>query len=211
MELSNEHKIAAPKSTVWTALNDPAVLRRSIPGCESIEQVDERTLRAQVRSKVGPIGVSFRGVVELSDIEVGKGYNISFRGEGGAAGFVKGNARVDLRDDGDGTLLDYKAQAQIGGRLAQIGSRLIDSVAAKTAGEFFDRFTAIVAADEGGSAPGRPATAFAQAAALVPARRGSNAALWSSPKVQRTALLLAGGAALLWLVTRPGRSSIRGQ
>jgi carbon monoxide dehydrogenase subunit G len=202
LELSNEHRIPAPRSKVWSALNDPRVLRQSIPGCEELEQADARTLRARVRSKVGPIAVRFNGVVELSEIDVDHGYKISFRGEGGAAGFVKGNAVVSLDGGEDDTVLRYTATAQIGGRLAQIGSRLIDGVAAKTAAEFFDRFTAYVT--------GSPAAEVsvpegkAVLAERDPATSGSAALRLSLAlsDTQKIGLALVIGTALGWLVGR---------
>src|SRR3954471_13439856 len=123
MVLRNEHEIAASQAAVWAALNDPGVLKAAIPGCEEIEQVDECTMRARVKSKVGPISAGFSGVVKLSDVDPPRGYTISFHGEGGGSGFVKGSARVDLLAAGNNTLLRYSSEAQVGGKLAQIGSR----------------------------------------------------------------------------------------
>ncbi|MBN9427608.1 MAG: carbon monoxide dehydrogenase subunit G [Burkholderiales bacterium] len=148
MQLNNEHHLEASRAKVWEALNDLETLKASIPGCEQMERIDERTLRAVVKSRVGPVSARFTGTVAFSDIEPMCGYTITFKGEGGMAGFASGNARVDLSDDGDGTLLRYESKAQVGGKLAQIGSRLIDSVASKTASEFFQRFAAVVSQDQ---------------------------------------------------------------
>lgn len=145
MELKREHTIQADQSSVWLALNDDEVLKACIPGCESIERTGENVLRATVRIKVGPIGARFSGVVTLSDIDAPNGYRLTFEGQGGAAGFAKGEARVDLRaEDAEVTVLMYETRAQVGGKLAQIGSRLIESVAVKISGEFFESFSKLV-------------------------------------------------------------------
>jgi len=142
LELIREQIIDADLPAVWAALNDDAVLKASIPGCESVERTEPDTIRAVVKIKVGPVGARFSGVVRFSDQRPPHGYKITFEGQGGAAGFAKGHATVDLRPHEPGsTVLAYEAHAQVGGRLAQIGSRLIDNVAAKTAEEFFTAFS----------------------------------------------------------------------
>jgi carbon monoxide dehydrogenase subunit G len=158
MELKNELRINASRAAVWAALNDPETLKASIPGCEQIEQVAVDVLRAVVKTKVGPVSARFSGVVTLSEVDAPRSYTISFQGEGGAAGFVNGGARVDLHEDGAVTLLRYEARANVGGKLAQIGSRLIDSAAAKTAADFFKRFTDFVesGASKHATMPGAP-------------------------------------------------------
>ena len=149
MELKGEGLIAAPRTAVWQALNDPDVLRQCIPGCEEIEQVGENQLAAKVVSKVGPIKARFSGKVTLGDLDPPNGYTISGEGNGGAAGMVRGNARVSLSDTDDGgTLLVYDTDAQINGKLAQIGARLIDMFVKKTAAQFFARFGEIVVAQQ---------------------------------------------------------------
>jgi carbon monoxide dehydrogenase subunit G len=155
MELRNEHQIAARQADVWEALNSPEVLKASIPGCETIEQLDGATMRAKVRSKVGPMSVTFTGVVTLSEVDAPNGYTLAFQGEGGAAGFVRGSARVELFPQGESTLLRYASRAQIGGKLGQIGSRLINSVAARTAAQFFDNFSEIVTGSAASVGPGQ--------------------------------------------------------
>lgn len=144
MELKGEHHIAAPREKVWAALNDPNVLRACIPGCETLSQSGENGFDAVVMAKVGPVKARFSGAVQLSNIKPPESYTISGEGKGGAAGMAKGGADVVLVEDGDGTLLKYTVMADVGGRLAQIGSRLIASTANKYARDFFARFGDIV-------------------------------------------------------------------
>ena len=149
MDMTGEYRIAAPRDAVWKALNDPDVLAASIPGCKTLEQLSETEMTATVVTKVGPVKATFQGNVTLSDIRPSEGYTITGEGKGGVAGFAKGGAHVNLADDGDGTILTYDAHAQVGGKLAQLGSRLIDSTAKKMADEFFANFSEKV----GGPAP----------------------------------------------------------
>jgi len=140
MKLSNEIRIEAPRDIVYAALNDPDILRRSIPGCEELEQVSDTQFAATVRVKVGPVRAKFNGEVTLADLNPPHGYTLSGGGKGGAAGFAKGSARVDLTQDGDATILRYDVEATVGGKLAQLGGRLIDSTARAMAAEFFKNF-----------------------------------------------------------------------
>lgn len=140
MEMTGEHRIAAPRSVVWDGLNDPEVLRRSIPGCDSLEKTSPTEMTATVTAKVGPVKASFGGQVTLSNLNPPESYTISGEGKGGAAGFAKGGADVRLVEDGDGTILHYSVKANIGGKLAQLGARLIDGTARKMADDFFVRF-----------------------------------------------------------------------
>jgi carbon monoxide dehydrogenase subunit G len=126
---------------VWEALNNPDVLKLSIPGCESLERLEDDQMRATAAVKVGPMSARFSGKVQLSDIDPPNGYRISGEGQGGPAGFAKGGANVALKDDGADTLLTYTVNAQIGGKLAQLGARLIDATAKQMADAFFDRFS----------------------------------------------------------------------
>ena len=142
MDMTGEFRIPASRETVWDALNDPEVLKASIPGCQKLEKVSEEELTATVKSKVGPVSATFTGKVTLSDINPPAGYKISGEGQGGVAGFAKGGAEVTLEEEGTETILRYSANAQVGGKLAQIGSRLIDSTAKKMANEFFTNFVA---------------------------------------------------------------------
>ncbi|MFZ5608772.1 MAG: SRPBCC family protein [Pseudomonadota bacterium] len=146
MELTGEQRIAASRSMVWQALNDPATLRAAIPGCETLEQKAANEFTATVMAAVGPVKARFTGAVTLSDIDPPNGYTLIGEGKGGAAGFAKGEARVTLTDDGDGTRLHYQVKAHVGGQLARIGSRLIDAAAKKLADEFFANFRAAVEA-----------------------------------------------------------------
>jgi carbon monoxide dehydrogenase subunit G len=143
MEMSSTRLIAAPPEDVWTALNDPHALAACIPGCESFTRESDTQWRAVVAAKVGPVSARFTGTVELADVVPPTRYTLKFQGQGGAAGFANGEARVELAPAAGGqTALAYSANAQVGGKLAQIGSRLIDGVAAKMADEFFERFAA---------------------------------------------------------------------
>ncbi|CAO3402237.1 carbon monoxide dehydrogenase subunit G [Azospirillum sp. 11R-A] len=144
MDMSGSHRIEASRDAVWAALNDPDILRQCIPGCEEVVRQSDTEMTAKVVAKVGPVSAKFAGKVTLSDLDPPNGYTITGEGSGGAAGFGKGGATVTLADDGGATLLSYTAKAQVGGKLAQIGSRLVDATARKMAEEFFARFTQIV-------------------------------------------------------------------
>jgi uncharacterized protein len=144
MDMTGERRIAAPRQTVWQALNDPAVLKDSIPGCEKLEKLSDTEMTAIAAVKVGPMSGRFSGKVLLADIDPPNGYTISGEGQGGVLGFAKGGAAVRLTDAGDGTLLSYEVHAQVGGKLAQLGARLIDATAKNMADAFFDRFSARV-------------------------------------------------------------------
>jgi len=154
MDMTGEVRLAAPRETVWRALNDPEILKQSIPGCEEIQKLSDTEMTARVSARVGPVSAKFSGKVLLSELDPPNGYTISGEGQGGVAGFAKGGAQVSLKDDGGGTMLSYKVQAQVGGKLAQIGSRLIDATARKMADEFFTRFATAVSA--GAPAPAAP-------------------------------------------------------
>lgn len=153
MEMTGEERIAASREAVWAALNDVAVLKQCIPGCESLEKTSDTDMVARVKLQVGPVRAAFAGKVTLSDIDPPNGYRISGEGQGGVAGYAKGGAVVRLVDDGAGTLLKYDAKADVGGKLAQLGGRLIDSTARKLAGEFFQKFGEIVGGGSGGATP----------------------------------------------------------
>ena len=140
--MSGEYVIPAPRKDVWVALNDPEILKQCIPGCESVDKTSDTEFEAKVTAKVGPVRAKFTGKVTLSDINPPNGYTISGEGSGGAAGFAKGGAKVSLSDDPEGTKLSYSVDATVGGKLAQIGSRLIDSTAKKMANDFFSTYDA---------------------------------------------------------------------
>lgn len=169
MDMSGEYRIPAPRDTVWEALNDPEVLKASIPGCEELEKDGDNAFTAKVRAKVGPVNARFSGKVQLLDLDPPNGYRIEGEGTGGAAGFAKGGATVKLAADGDETLLSYEANASVGGKLAQIGSRLIDGTAKKMADDFFARFSEIVTERAGGAAAEAPAAEAAPEAATTEA------------------------------------------
>jgi hypothetical protein len=145
MDMTGEYRIQASREQVWAALNDPETLKASLPGCESLEKVSEREFVATVVAKVGPVKAKFNGNVTLSNLNPPESYTISGEGKGGAAGFAKGGADVRLVEEGDITVLTYTAKADVGGKLAQLGSRLIDGTAKKMADEFFDNFAKQVA------------------------------------------------------------------
>jgi carbon monoxide dehydrogenase subunit G len=144
MDMTGERRIPAPRGKVWDALNDPAILKASIPGCDSLEKTSDHEMKASAAVKIGPIAARFSGKVALSDIDPPNGYTISGEGQGGVAGFAKGGAKVALAEDGPGTLLTYDVKAQVGGKIAQLGARLIDASAKQMADAFFDRFTALL-------------------------------------------------------------------
>jgi carbon monoxide dehydrogenase subunit G len=144
MEMSGEYRIPASREKVWAALNDPEVLKSVIPGCQSLEKTSDTQMTATVVSKVGPVKATFKGDVTLSNIRPPEGYTISGEGKGGVAGFAKGGADVTLTEDGSDTILRYQAKAQVGGKLAQVGARLIDATAKQMADQFFGAFAAKV-------------------------------------------------------------------
>ncbi len=149
MELTGEYLIAAPRQTVWEALNHPEILKQCIPGCDSLEMTSDTQMTATVTAKVGPVKATFKGAITLSDIDPPNGYTISGEGKGGAAGFAKGGAKITLEEaDGGGTRLRYEVDAMVGGKLAQIGSRLIDATAKKMSREFFGTFAELVGVEE---------------------------------------------------------------
>lgn len=145
MELSESYRLPVSQQRAWEALNDTEILRASIPGCDSIEADGDNEYALSMSASVGPVKARFKGRMRLTDIDAPRTYTIVFEGRGGAAGFGNGNARVTLEPDGDdATTLTYTASAQVGGKLAQIGSRLVDGAAKKIAGEFFKRFEGLV-------------------------------------------------------------------
>lgn len=149
MKMADSQKIDAPRQKVWEALNDPDVLKAAIPGCEELTKSSDTEMEAKVKLKVGPVKATFGGKVSLENLDPPNAYRIVGEGSGGVAGFAKGGAAVRLEEDGpDATILHYEVDAQIGGKLAQLGSRLIDSTAKRLAGEFFTKFGEIVAPTE---------------------------------------------------------------
>lgn len=208
MDMSGEYRIPAPREAVWRALNDPEILKQCIPGCETVEKTSDTTFTARVAVAVGPVKAKFNGKVTLADLTPPESYTISGEGQGGVAGFGKGSASVRLEAEAPTqTVLRYTAQATVGGKLAQIGTRLVDATARKLADEFFGRFATVVGAppspepapEEAPAAPAAAATPSEVEAPTVVAPPSSRPAL--APIVW-IPLLIAAIGLLLWLVTR---------
>jgi uncharacterized protein len=164
MDMTGSRKIAASRQKVWAALNDPKILKQCITGCEALEMQSPTDMTARVKLAVGPVRATFNGKVKLTDIDPPNGYRIVGEGNGGVAGFAKGGAVVRLADDGRGTLMTYDVKADVGGKLAQLGGRLIDSTAKKIADEFFQTFAELVggasAGPTGATAPAKKESWF---------------------------------------------------
>ncbi len=194
MDMTGEFRLDAPPEVVWRALNDPEVLKQCIPGCETLTKASDTEFVAEVRAKVGPVSARFTGKVSLTDLDPPNGYKISGEGQGGVAGFAKGGAEVKLLPDGAGTLLSYSASGQVGGKLAQIGSRLIDATARKMADDFFTRFadavkSAAPAAGADGAEPGTNAADHPPAAAAK--RKGLSPLVWVAAVIAGIVVILA--------------------
>jgi hypothetical protein len=193
MDLTGEYHIAAPREAVWRALNDPDILKQCIPGCEEIQKVSDTEMTAKVKARVGPVSANFSGKVTLSDLDPPNGYKISGEGQGGVAGFAKGSAEVKLRPDeaGTGTILNYKVDASVGGKLAQIGSRLIEGTSRQLADQFFSNFAARVGAPAAAAvAPGEVPTAAAAPVPAAPPQRGLKPVVWVSGLIAIVIILL---------------------
>jgi carbon monoxide dehydrogenase subunit G len=208
MDMTGEFRIAAPQRKVWDALNDPSILKQCIAGCEEMQKTSPTEFTARVQARVGPVSARFNGKVTLTDLDPPNGYKISGEGQGGVAGFAKGSADVRLAPDGDATKLTYKVNAQVGGKLAQIGSRLIDSTAHKYADDFFAKFAAIVGAPAPAAAPmpspAPPPEAVPQVAPKPPAptQAPTPAEGTRLPPVVWAAVLAALVAAMLYFFAR---------
>ncbi len=181
MDMTGEYRIPAPRQRVWEALNDPEILRQAIPGCEQLDKVSEQEMTARVKAKVGPVSATFSGRVTLGDLNPPESYTISGEGSGGVAGFAKGGARVNLAEDGADTVLRYEAKADVGGKLAQIGSRLVQGTARKMADDFFSRFSRIVGEQHAAAAPAAVTAAPAAAAGPAAAATAGTATLAPPP------------------------------
>ena len=144
MTMSGEYELPVPREVVWEKLNDPETLKAAIPGSEELQKVSDTEFQAVVVTKIGPVKAKFKGKVTLSDLDPPNGYKISGQGDGGVAGFAKGGATVKLTPKGGGTLLSYTVEAQIGGKLAQLGQRLVNGAAKKLADQFFKKFAEAV-------------------------------------------------------------------
>lgn len=195
MQITGSFTVPAPRQRVWEALNDPEILRQCIPGCEQLNRVGDNEFEGKVVAKVGPVKASFSGRVTLSDLDPPNGYTISGEGKGGVAGFAKGNAKVQLRDDGAGTALDYTADASVGGKLAQIGGRLIEAAANQTAEGFFAKFSQLVMAGGTAAAAAPPEPGAASTAAPAPPPGLSTPA-----KARRLLWWLAAGAVVIVII-----------
>ena len=156
MELKGERRLAVGRATAWGALNDPEVLRACIPGCEAVEKTGEDEYAVTVAVALGPVRARFQGKLRLEDVVAPASYTLRFEGQGGAAGFAKGSAAVSLEEDGPATILRYSVNAQVGGRLAQVGNRLIDSAALRLADEFFAAFEQKLGGPAATTAPAAP-------------------------------------------------------
>ena len=195
MDMTGEYKIAAPRARVWAALNDPEILRQAIPGCEEIKKLSDTELEAAARAKIGPVSARFTGKVKLSDLNPPVGYTLTGEGSGGAAGFAKGEAKVSLAEDGDATILRYTVKAIIGGKLAQLGQRLVDGAAKKMADEFFEKFSDLA----GGriEMPSSTVEAKAPGAPKVPSSGNFGARLAEPPVWLPIAIIVAAIVAVL--------------
>jgi hypothetical protein len=211
VEINGEQRIPATQQVVWEALNDPEALKASIPGCESIDKLSDTQFTARLTMTIGPVKAKFTGDVTLSEIDAPNGYTITGKGSGGAAGFGKGSARVTLLREDNNTVLRYAANASVGGKLAQIGQRLVDSAAKKMADEFFTNFTAYLTAK--GIAAGAATTAMANAAPDMPAFPGqAEATATQAPVISNDnkkmrpgvwiGLAAVPAALLIWYLTR---------
>jgi carbon monoxide dehydrogenase subunit G len=192
--MTGEQQIAAPRQKVWEALNDPQVLAACIPGCQSLEKEGDDRFAAIAEVKIGPIGARFKGAVALSDLDAPNGYTITGQGSGGIAGSAKGGAKVRLSDNGGGTLLSYEVDAEVAGRMAQLGGPIIDATAKQLAGKFFSKFNEVVA---GGVQPAAAAPAAAPGAAPVAA----GAPVSAAAPVTFAAAAPAAGFPLGWIIT----------
>jgi hypothetical protein len=188
MKMLSEQSIAAPRQRVWEALNDPEILRASIPGCQSLDKEADDRFTATVEVKAGPIGARFKGAVSLTELDPPSGYTLNFQGSGGIAGSVTGSAKLRLREDGAGTLIAYEVDAQVGGRMTQLGGPIIDATAKQLAGKFFSRFGEIVS----GERPVGPASA--QLAASSTSTIGAPARVDTSVPTQ------SGGLPVAWIL-----------
>lgn len=186
MKMTGQYHISARRDAVWLALNDPAVLSQAIPGCESIVQTSEMEMDAIATAKVGPVKAKFKGRVTLSDLNPPDSYTIQGEGKGGAAGFVKGSARVRLTEEHNMTVLSYDVEARVGGKLAQVGQRLIDQAAKKMADDFFEAFAQLAGAQSPGTTSpkalngGAPRDALAVPAQSAETGSGLSPAVWIS-------------------------------
>ncbi|MGE5826026.1 MAG: CoxG family protein [Bacteroidota bacterium] len=191
MEMTGEQLIPASQQDTWNALNDPEILKACVPGCESIDAIGENEYQVLMVARVGPVSAKFKGKLSLSDLNPPNSYSIAFEGQGGAAGFGKGGAQVSLAKEAEGTRLSYAVKASVGGKLAQIGSRLVDAAARKISEDFFKAFTEKVAALHGG--PGHEEAHPERGPEPVPADP-------DMPTISNSAIALIAAAALVAVI-----------
>jgi carbon monoxide dehydrogenase subunit G len=198
MDMNGERRIPAPRQRVWDALNDPEMLKAAIPGCESVTKTADDAFEAKVSVKIGPMAAKFGGKVKLENIQAPASYTISGEGNGGAMGFAKGGADVALEEVGPyETLLKFAVKAQVGGKMAQLGARLIDATAKQMSDQFFDRFAAAVAAAE----PAAAAPGAAQAPLPAPPASSAGISIFELlPEAPLGIPLLAWVGGAIWLV-----------
>lgn len=205
MELNGQQHIGAPRQKVWDALNDPTILSRCVPGCEEIIEVSDTERHARVLLKIGPVRARFNGKIFMSDVQAPTRCKLSFEGAGGAAGFAKGHSQVLLADDAGGTLLSYTVEASVGGKLGQIGGRLIDSSAKKMADEFFTAFNAALTGPDAGAPPvshgAQPTSTAGAGRPQAPLPQGAPFGGSFTPELVR-AFWFSFGAAFALLVSR---------
>ncbi len=204
MNMAGEQRIAVSCQRAWEALNDPEVLRASIPGCQSLEKESDDRFTAIVEVKVGPIGARFKGAVSLTELNPPNGYTLILEGSGGIAGSVKGSAKVRLSEDAGGTLISYNVDAQVGGRMAQLGGPIIDATAKQLAGKFFSRFGEIV----GGAKPTQPVSATADTASITPISAPATLAAPSPSGLPMTWILATVVAALTGFLIGRGQGGV---
>lgn len=200
MELNGEQLIPASQQRTWDCLNDPEVLKACIPGCETLERTDDGGFTATLALRIGPVSARFKGKLQLSDVQAPDRYTMHFDGQGGMAGFGKGSAQVQLVPAAGGTQLNYAAKAQVGGKLAQVGSRLVDAAAAKITNDFFNAFNARVQADA------LEAGEIAAAAEPAPAADGSGPG--SAPDPDAQAAKSPAAAAWFWGAAAAGIAAL---
>ena len=198
MDIAGEFRIPASKQAVWDALNNPEILKNSLPGCENIDKTSDTEMTATVTIKLGPVKTRFSGKVTLSDLNPPSSYTLTGEGQGGAAGFASGVAKVNLAEDGDGTILTYTADAKVGGKLAQIGSRLIDSTSKKLAAQFFGKFAEIVGESQD-DATGEPSPGEKKAPA-APAKPAAPSASSGEKRDGLPTIVWVGGVSIIALI-----------
>ncbi len=198
MDIEGQYSINAPREQVWAALNDPAVLKTCIPGCESLEMTSETDVSARIASKIGPVKAKFDTKITLSDMNPPISYTISGEGKGGVAGFGRGSAHISLEEQAQGTQLTYKADLKVGGKLAQVGSRLVVGVTRKIADDFFDTFAAQLNAEAPQNEDDGAATVAP--AGIAVGNAGSADESGGKMPIWLIAAALAGAVALWWLL-----------